>query len=350
MKTNKFSKLKTLYNEWLNKDINFVKHFKYFITTSLFLILVAAIVVVFVNFNYNFEYAGGYNFSVKFNTQITNEQEELFESEIKEIFKDNKINKFEINFQGESSENALSINIFKLSNYSHDKIITLLETVSSEIEQKIKDVSEIEYLTLSEPVLVHSALTGSFILQALLAFAVIIAVYALYILIRFDAVVMLSGLIGLVHDSLLMVALLAILRVPVGSLMYLFIGIALTYSIYTSLINFAKIREGFEKEVNEKLTNAQIVERVLKDSLLRLIITTIVAIVVAVSFMVVGQPSAIEFGLTTIVLVLVVAYSSLVITPSVWALLYNREKDKRLQRKLQNKNKKSKIEQDNIVV
>lgn len=350
MKANKFSRYKTLYSEWLTKEVNFVKNFKYFIATSLFLILAAAIVLVFVNFNYSFDYAGGYNFVVKFNTQITSEEESDFKAEIKDILKDNKISKFEINLQGEANENAFSVNVFKLSGYSNNETVTLLEEVSDKIEQKIKDISEIEYLSISEPVLVHSSLTSNFIWQSILAFAIVIAAFALYVFIRFDLAIMFSGFVGLVHDSLLMLALLAILRVQVSSIMFLFIAITLTYSAYTNQINFARIREGFEKETNEKKTNAQVVENVLKGSLPRLVVTTAAIIVTAVAVMVVGKPAAVEFGLTSIVLAATVAYSSLFVIPSVWALIYNREKDKRLQRKLKNKNKKTNVEQDNIVV
>ena len=130
-----------------------------------------------------------------------------------------------------------------------------------------------------------------------------------------------AAVIGLLHDVLMMLAFMVILRnfVQMNSS---FIAAMLTivgYSINNTIVIFDRIRENARKAPSEKKEN--VVNKSVKECLGRTINTTLTTLVTIVALYVLGVASIKEFALPIIIGILSGAYSANMINGYVWAFL-----------------------------
>ena len=147
------------------------------------------------------------------------------------------------------------------------------------------------------------------------------ALMLVYIAFRFDFASGLAAVLGLVHDVLIMLSFMVILRsfIQMNSS---FIAAMLTivgYSINNTIIIFDRIRENRKKPACAGLTRTQVVDLSVKESLGRTLNTTITTLVTIVCLYVLGVSAIREFSLPIIVGVLAGVYSANLINGYVWA-------------------------------
>lgn len=149
------------------------------------------------------------------------------------------------------------------------------------------------------------------------------ALMLVYIAFRFDFASGLAAVLGLVHDVLIMLSFMVILRsfIQMNSS---FIAAMLTivgYSINNTIIIFDRIRENRKKPACAGLTRTQVVDLSVKESLGRTLNTTITTLVTIVCLYVLGVSAIREFSLPIIVGVLAGVYSANLINGYLWAAL-----------------------------
>ncbi len=151
----------------------------------------------------------------------------------------------------------------------------------------------------------------------------------IYIAIRFDLNSGLAAVFGLVHDVLMMLAFMVLLRAFI-QMNSTFIAAALTivgYSINNTIVIFDRIRENARKSPAEG--KVDVVNRSVKECLGRTINTTLTTLVTIVMLYILGVDSIREFALPIIIGILSGVYSANMINGYVWAWL----EEKRLARK-----------------
>ena len=146
-----------------------------------------------------------------------------------------------------------------------------------------------------------------------------------YIAIRFDLSSGLAAVIGLVHDVLIMLSFMVILRsfVQMNSS---FIAAMLTivgYSINNTIVIFDRIRENARKAPNADKVG--VVNKSVKECLGRTINTTLTTLITIVALYVLGVDSIKEFALPIIIGILSGVYSANMINGYVWAFLEQRK-------------------------
>lgn len=147
----------------------------------------------------------------------------------------------------------------------------------------------------------------------------------IYIAIRFDFYSGLAAVIGLVHDVLIMVSFMVLLRnfIRVDST---FIAALLTivgYSINNTIIIFDRIRENSRKAGVRSLPREQIVNKSVTESLPRTLNTTITTLLTIVTLYILGVDSIKQFALPLIIGMLAGTYSANLINGYVWMTLMN---------------------------
>ena len=155
------------------------------------------------------------------------------------------------------------------------------------------------------------------------------ALMLIYIAIRFDFYSGLAAVIGLVHDVLIMLSVVAILNFRIETT---FIAAMLTivgYSINNTIIIFDRIRENNRKASVRAMGKDQVVSLSVKESLPRTINTTITTLLTIVTLYVLGVDSIKQFALPLIIGIVAGTYSANMINGYVWALMV----DKRFKRK-----------------
>jgi len=361
MKSN--SKLGAWYAKFMeNKNLSFGNTYKYFLVGSIFIILLGIIIMATVGMNGNFNLSGGYVMDVRFNTELTASQFNEMESVVNRELRNSRARRFDVmQFEGlgagQLHNNGLTIKLNRISGRaSVEQTITYLEGLNTRLEAAIMsaesniDGLNIINLEISEPTQMLPSLRSSQVWLSILAGVILLVIFALYLYLRFDAPTMIASVLGALHDGLLVLALLAITRVVVSPYVLAIPIIAMLFSFIVSIVNFSKIREDYINEKNNKLTNAQVVSNNLKRFMPGYDLFVIAALIIAVAFTGTGNLSMIELGLSAIITLIVVSYSAFVITPSIWAANFNREKDRRLARRLELKNKPQGKEDETLVV
>ena len=149
------------------------------------------------------------------------------------------------------------------------------------------------------------------------------ALMLVYIAVRFDFASGLAAVLGLVHDVLIMLSFMVLLR-GIIQMNSSFIAAMLTivgYSINNTIIIFDRIRENKKKPACMGLTRAQVVDLSVKESLGRTLVTTLTTLATIVCLYVLGVSAIREFSLPIIVGILAGVYSANLINGYVWAAI-----------------------------
>ena len=156
------------------------------------------------------------------------------------------------------------------------------------------------------------------------------ALMLIYIALRFDLNSGLAAVFGLLHDVLMMLAFMVILR-PVIQMNATFIAALLTivgYSINNTIVIFDRVRENARRMPG--VPRAQVAARSVRECLGRTINTTLTTLVTIVLLFILGAESIREFSLPIIIGILSGVYSANLINAYVWAWLEERRMARRM--------------------
>ena len=151
------------------------------------------------------------------------------------------------------------------------------------------------------------------------------ALMLIYIAIRFDVNSGLAAVFGLMHDVLIMLSFMVLLR-SIIEMNSSFIAAMLTivgYSINNTIVIFDRIRENVKKAPNED--RVTLVNTSIKECLGRTINTTLTTLITIVALYVLGVDSIKEFALPIIIGIISGVYSANMINGYVWAFLENKK-------------------------
>ena len=259
--------------------------------------------------NYGIDFAGGLN--IQYNMGAAFEQ-----ADIEEALKAQGITTYTVSTSGEEGH-TVQIRVPELS--GDDEIQNLQngleETLSAKYPTMDTATATASYVgPVAGKVLVRNAIWSVVLAAALML---------VYIAFRFDFSSGLAAVIGLLHDVLIMLSFMVLLRsfIQMNSS---FIAAMLTivgYSINNTIVIFDRIRENNRKPVYAGLKREEIVNISVRESLGRTINTTLTTLVTIVALYVLGVDAIREFSLPIIVGILAGVYSANMINGYVWAML-----------------------------
>lgn len=174
----------------------------------------------------------------------------------------------------------------------------------------------------------------------------------IYISIRFRWDYAISGIVALIHDVLIILAVFTIFRMEISTDIIAVLLAIIGYSINDSIVTFDRIRENYTEFTSryKKLTNEQyrdIVNLSLQETVLRSIITTVTTLIPVLCLIFLGSPSIFTFNVALLVGLIAGANSSLFIAAQLWYLIRCKVKPKK---KMKKKVKRNKEELDEYIV
>ena len=272
-------------------------------------IMVIALVMSLCGFgiNYGIDFAGGLNIQY-------NMGESFQQADVETALKNQGINEYAVSVSGEQG-NIVQIRVPTLADEA--EIQNLQNALEAELSAKYANMdTETATASYVGPI-AGKVLVRNAILSVLLAAALMLV----YIAIRFDLSSGLAAVIGLLHDVLIMLSFMVILRsfVQMNSS---FIAAMLTivgYSINNTIVIFDRIREN--KKKMPETDRDVIASTSVKECLGRTINTTLTTLVTIVALYVLGVDAIREFSLPIIVGILAGVYSANMINGYVWAAL-----------------------------
>ncbi len=167
---------------------------------------------------------------------------------------------------------------------------------------------------------------ATLIRNAVLSVVIAAGLMLLYIAWRFDFNSGLAAVLGLLHDVLIMLSFMVLLR-NVVEMNSSFIAAMLTivgYSINNTIVIFDRIRENAKKTpyaAREEIVNCSV-----KESLGRTMNTTLTTLITITALYVLGVDSIKEFALPIIVGILSGVYSANMINGYIWAALEEKKR------------------------
>lgn len=148
----------------------------------------------------------------------------------------------------------------------------------------------------------------------------------IYISLRFEWLMSLAAIIGLLHNAFLIVAVFSILRLEVD---LTFIAAVLTivgYSVHDTIITFDRIRENMKFT---KVKNVETLYKVINDSIMQTLtrsINTVFAVVLTVvALLIFGNQSIMNFSIALLIGLIFGTYASICIASQLWFVFKSRQ-------------------------
>ncbi len=280
---------------------------------SIGIMVIALVMSIFgYGLNYGIDFAGGLTFEYDMNTAFV-------ASDVEAVLAAQGITDYKVASTGDDGE-GLQLRIAQVSDDAE------IQTIQTGLEEALlviyPDMDTSSVVAGYVGPVAGATLVRNAIMSVILASLLML----IYIAIRFDFSSGLAAVIGLLHDVLVMLSFMVLLRnfIQINSS---FIAAMLTivgYSINNTIVIFDRIRENHRKPAYHGLKREEVVNISVKESLGRTINTTLTTLVTIVTLYVLGVDTIREFSLPIIVGIISGVYSANMINGYVWAELVER--------------------------
>lgn len=264
--------------------------------------------------NVGIDFSGGMSMQYTMGEAVT-------QSDIEGVLNGIGLKDYAVSVQGTGKD---SINI-RIKAIDEDGVQGVQASITEALQAKYPNAAIYGDMNYVGPVAGATLLRNAFLSVLIAALCMLI-----YIAIRFDFNSGAAAVLGLVHDVLIMLSFMVILRsfVQMNSS---FIAAMLTivgYSINNTIIIFDRIRENARK-MPSSTPRVDVVNRSIKECLGRTINTTLTTLVTIVCLYIFGVSSIREFALPIIVGIISGVYSANMINGYVWAFLEEKKRAKK---------------------
>lgn len=264
--------------------------------------------------NVGIDFSGGMSMQYTMGEAVT-------QSDIEGVLNGIGLKDYAVSVQGTGKD---SINI-RIKAIDEDGVQGVQASITEALQAKYPNAAIYGDVNYVGPVAGATLLRNAFLSVLIAALCMLI-----YIAIRFDFNSGAAAVLGLVHDVLIMLSFMVILRsfVQMNSS---FIAAMLTivgYSINNTIIIFDRIRENARKMLSST-PRVDVVNRSIKECLGRTINTTLTTLVTIVCLYIFGVSSIREFALPIIVGIISGVYSANMINGYVWAFLEEKKRAKK---------------------
>lgn len=265
--------------------------------------------------NVGIDFSGGMSMQYTMGEAVT-------QSDIEGVLNGIGLKDYAVSVQGTGKD---SINI-RIKAIDEDGVQGVQASITEALQAKYPNAAIYGDVNYVGPVAGATLLRNAFLSVLIAALCMLI-----YIAIRFDFNSGAAAVLGLVHDVLIMLSFMVILRsfVQMNSS---FIAAMLTivgYSINNTIIIFDRIRENARK-MPSSTPRVDVVNRSIKECLGRTINTTLTTLVTIVCLYIFGVSSIREFALPIIVGIISGVYSANMINGYVWAFLEEKKRGRKL--------------------
>ena len=336
-------------NKLKNKNLKIVQKFVIFLVIAFLVIAAGAAMMIVKGMNLGVEFKGGMTISVEVEgVSISNEKE--FEDEVNTLLKNGvMINGETVKFNPsgtvqKSGDNEYEFRVDRdavgstsgkidLSNMEATMTTAQQEAYRKQDGDFAKAIQSkvSEYVTSKNPQATNVTITvkpstmGNDVMKAtlrnaIIAVSVAVVVILAYIAIRFTLVSGVAAVLALLHDVLVMTALTTIFQIPVNSTFIAAVITIIGYSINATIVIFDRIRE-LERTPSAPLDDKDLANKAIANTLTRSLLTTLTTLVMIVSLAIFGNSTIREFALPIIFGLIAGAYSSVLLSASIWVYL-----------------------------
>lgn len=308
------------------RKFDFVGKAKYFIFTSLAVIVVAAGCMLYHGVNGE----GIMNFGIDFSsgTSLIVQSDSTIDSDaLTQQLADLGIEVDSIRLGG--SENTTA-NVYIKEAIDSDQLSQVKTTLQETYGHEVND-------NIVTPVIGRELVRNAVIISLLAWIGILI-----YVSIRFKWDYALSGIVALIHDVIIILAFCAILRLEINTEIVAVLLTIIGYSINNSIVVFDRIRENVRKTRGhlDKDGYRTLVNEALATTCTRSVFSTLTTMLPVIALLLFGSDGISVFNLTLLIGLIAGAGSSLFIAAQLWYYLRLHKKPKKAKKKKKQTGKK----------
>lgn len=293
----------TIKKEKKKSTYNYLGLSKFFAMFSLVIIVASVVMFTFKGINLGIDFKAG--------SDITLATTEVSDADIRDDLKELKLDLVSVDINsGETdirvSDELKEDEITKVESYFLDKYNTSVDigVVSNMVKQDL-------------------------IKNAIISIVISLIGIILYITFRFKFSYGISSVICLVHDALMMVASIVLLRVEVNSMFIAAVLAIIGYSINNTIVVFDRVRENLRKQAKDSINENELKEIVntsIKETMARSIYTSLTTLLPVIALLIMGSREILTFNVALIVGIIAGTYSSLLIAGRLYVLFASKRK------------------------
>lgn len=279
--------------------VDFLKNRKLFAGVSAIIILVGAVTIGFCGLNLGIDYRAGSDITIATDKDLTKKQ---INSDLREL----GLKSSDITIGDE--ETVIRID----SALDGDKV----KEVNTYFEDKYD--AKVNIGVVSN--VVQRELIKNAILSVLLALVGII----LYVSFRFKFSYAVSGVLALLHDVLIMIALFGIFNIEVSSMFIAALLAIIGYSINDTIVTFDRVREKLKNEDESKLSYDEFYDLCntsIRETFGRTVNTTITTLIPVITLIILGSSEILSFNLAMLIGLIAGTYSTIFIATALFLVL-----------------------------
>jgi len=343
-----------------NSKFNYCKNLKWFLIAPITIVLVGIIILSTLGFNLGIDFTGGSNMTI-----FVDKDQSYSTTESYDINKD--MSKLENIVSGVLSNHGLKIttvqtttmDVRDLGIEGGDAIIVKYQNNNSLESEEIEQVNEQIKLELlkafgfvdqnmtlenlenedNKGLVANGGITtasasAELMMKSFIALIVAVAIILIYVAIRFELTSGLAAILALFHDILVTASVVLIFRVQINVAFIAALITILGYSINNTIIIFDKMREDrkIKEKANEKIDNVALANNSVKQTMTRSVLTALTTFISILMITLIGVPDIRQFAFPIMIGILAGFYSSVFITPGLWAIAYRPKKRKKIEK------------------
>lgn len=286
---------------------------KYFVSFSAALVLIGAIMLMVCGFNLGMDFTGGNIVSVKSATEITTEEYNTIVSTADGILREQGLSLAQAQIEGETGQQSVSIQYQNKDGV--DDMSEINAAVVTALSEALPDY------TVNNAESKSASASAELLTNALLAVFIALIFIMIYIAIRFEFLSGVAALVTLFHDVLIMCACVLIFQIEINSSFVAAIITILGYSINNTIVVFDRVRENLSKPSLDHLSNKQIADLSIKQTLNRTLNTSITTILAIFLLALIGVPQMSEFVVPILIGLIAGTYAAIFISAPLWAAM-----------------------------
>ena len=290
---------------------NYLGLSKFFAAFSLVVILASVVMFAFKGMNLGIDFQAG--------SDITLSTTEVSEEDLRKDLKELKLEELSIDITNSETDIRVSDEL------KEDEI--------AEVESYFLD----KYNASVDIGVVSNVVKQDLIKNAIFSIVISLIGIILYITFRFKFSYGISSVICLVHDALMMVASVILLRVEVNSMFIAAVLAIIGYSINNTIVVFDRVREHLKKKDKENFSKDELKEVVnisIKDTMARSIYTSLTTLLPVIALLVMGSREILTFNVAMIVGLIAGTYSSLLLAGWLYVFFASKKKNNNKKRKV----------------
>ena len=310
---NKLSFFIGVHEEEINKKekkpvYNYLGLSKLFAAFSLVVILASCVMFAFKGMNLGIDFQAGSDITLA----TTEVSEKDLRSDLKELELD------EVSIDITSSETDIRVSD---------------ELKDSEVDE-VESYFLSKYNTSVDIGVVSNVVKQDLVTNAIFSIIVSLIGIILYITFRFKFSYGISSVICLVHDALMMVASIILLRVEVNSMFIAAVLAIIGYSINNTIVVFDRVRENLKAKDKDNLSKDElksVVNLSIKETMSRSIYTSLTTLLPVIALLIMGSREILTFNVAMIVGLIAGTYSSLLLAG--WLYVFFASKKRKTNKK-----------------